>query len=127
MNKKVILSSGKWGRLEDKEPFLLPGELTLEFKTVGYSLTNGFVTLKNGNEEERYRLTPFFKIPDKFLFAGILSISVDVYKGNTCINRWEIFPLRIIETEGDTFVYDYMYALEERIAALEEQLPKNIF
>lgn len=124
----IIIKKGKTGRAE-VSPFMLPDSLKLHFKVegVGYDLSEAFIVLKNGTAKGKYRLTQDFEVPDKFLFEGYLYMSIDVYLKGEKNYTIQVYPIKLVEANGETVVYDVIQSLEERISHLETFLPKNIF
>ena len=121
MKKIIQLGTEKTGRLLNKEPFLLPDKLELDFQSIGYDLTSAFITLKNGEVKEKHKLIRPFTVPEKFIFAGLLNISVDAYKNGVLIKHWDILPIKIIETNEKMECFDLLADLDKRLTALEKQ------
>ena len=120
MIKVIELRKSNIARLTDREPFILPNKYELEFKSIGYDISNAFVSLKNGTKKCLYPLTNPFLVPDSVLFAGTLEIGVKAYKNGEVIKEWGCIPVKIKETEHGVMCFDYLAELEERILKLEE-------
>lgn len=123
MIKKIKLD-GSYVRLLDKEPFLLPGELILEFQHIGYDLSNAFITLKNGEKIEKFTFEKPFKVPKEFLYAGDLYVKVEMYLGDTKAKDWNCLPIRLVETETGLTGFDLLASLEKKVS---ESVPKKDF
>ena len=108
------------GRLSNREPFLLPDNLIFDVKSIGYDLTSAFITLKNGNIQDKYKLTLPFVVPDKFLFAGILNFSIDAYQKGELYKHWAFLPIKIIETNEGLECFDLLADIDKRVKALEK-------
>ena len=121
MVKIIQLGTEKTGRLLNKEPFIMPDKLEFTFNSIGYDLTSAFITLKNGEIKEKYKLTQPFTVPDKFLFAGILNIGIDAYKNAVLIKHWDILPIKIVETHENLECFDLLADIDKRLTALEKQ------
>ena len=122
MVKIIELTRSGVGRLAEREPFLLPDELELEFTTNGYNLSNAFITLHNGDKTIYKKLTNPFKVDNTLLFGGVLSGKIKAYIGKVVVKSWDILPLVLTETESDTQVKDYIKILEDRVVDLEKDV-----
>ena len=120
MIKTIELTKSNVARLGDTEPFLLPDELVLQFKSTGYDITNAFISMENGEKKVQYKLTNPFYLPPEVLFAGELNIGIHSYKDGKKIKSWYCLPIEIIETEHGVFVFDVLHEIEKRIQLLEE-------
>lgn len=120
---KVIELKDGYARLKDGTPVILPDELELQFKSVGYDLTHAFITLRNGETAAKFRLKSPFKVDGKLLYAGKLCGRIDAYLGDEVsapYKTWDLLPIRIVETEnGDIELFDQLTAIEEKIAVLD--------
>ena len=119
MIKQITLTKNSLARLEDKEPFLMPDFLELEFKSIGYDLTNAFIVLKNGEKQGKFRLEKVFRIPDEFLFAGVLNMSIYAYINGELLKQWNVLPIKFIETENDVQGFDYFGEIERQISEIK--------
>ena len=119
MKKIIELKRDGITRLANSEPFLVPDILELDFKPIGYSLAKAFITIKNGNIKETYKLSNPFKVDDKFLFAGEIHISVCLYDRDTLIKKWNVVPIKIREVDGTVQCTDYLAELENRLKDIE--------
>lgn len=122
MIKKIMLNKQGIGRLLEKESFLLPDEISLEFLSEGYDLSNAFISLRNGKKEGVFRLSSPFKIPSEFLFAGYLNCRVTLYNGSNVAKKWDILPIEIIEVPTGTEMRDYLGELEEKLVILQQKV-----
>lgn len=113
--KKTIELKGSIARLLNKEPFLMPDELELDFKHVGYDLSNAFITLKNGEKVIKEKLSKPYKIPEEILFAGDLHIKIEMFLSDEKAKEWNSPAIRIVETEMGLQVSDLLFELEEKI------------
>ena len=102
------------GRLTKSEPFLLPDELQLEFKSKSVQLNNAFISLKNGNEKGQFKMKNPFVVPQRFLFGGNLEITIKSYVGETVIKKWAIVPIKLIETEYGIHAFDFLEMLNAK-------------
>lgn len=135
MIKTITLMDRRIARIDSLEPFYLPysESLVLSFEQGNYNLVNAFIFLRNGTLAKQFPYSKTFEIPEEFLFEGLLEIKVQRMKKNECVNVWNVLPIKIRYVEnvsnpyGDKVIYDYCYSLEQRIKALEEQMPKGLF
>ena len=102
------------GRLTKSEPFLLPDELQLEFKSKSVQLNNAFISLKNGNEKGQFKIKNPFVVPQRFLFGGNLEMSVKSYVGETVVKKWAIIPIKLVETEYGIHAFDFLEVLNTK-------------
>lgn len=114
MTYTIELKSEGVGRLANREPFLIPDELELEFKCKSVQLNNAFISLKNGNEKGQYKLKNPFVVPERFLFGGNLEISIKSYVGETIIKKWAVIPIKLIESEYGIHAFDFLDLLNEK-------------
>lgn len=119
MNKIIELTKDNIARLSNAEPFLLPDKLTLEFRSIGYDLSNAFITIKNGIKKHKVPLSSPIDIPEDLLFAGNLIMCVDAYLSGKLLKHWEILPIRIIETEDTLIGFDILSKIEKEIEELK--------
>ena len=117
-----IIELSKYARVVDHSPFLLPDTLEFDFESCGYDMSNAFITLKNGNIQETYKLTRPFEVPSKFLFAGELYISIDAYIKGNLIKHWDCLPLLIKETEVGMQCFDFLFEIEKKMLANEKRI-----
>ena len=125
---KIIQLDRKGARLVNREPFLLPDNLQFDFDNIGYDLISAFITLKNGEKTEHCKLTRPFTVPDSVLFAGRLSVQIDIYSNGNIVKSFFLPPLEIVETDKGVEVFDILNEYEkklqdqeQRIVALEEK------
>ena len=119
MIKTIELTKDRFARLSDREPFLMPDKLELDFNSIGYDLTNAFINLKNGEISERYKVERPFIVPEHFLFAGNLYVSIDAYLEGTLVKHWDVMPIKIIETTGEVYCFEFLSDIEKRLANIE--------
>ena len=125
---RTIHLERNYGRLANREPFLLPNELKLKFDHVGYDLSNAFITLKNGLVKEKYKFTNPFIVDKKFLFTGRLFAKLDMYIGDKKVKSWDCLPIEIKETDEAVIAWDLLSLLEKEIKELKENcVPKTAF
>lgn len=104
MIKTFELTKSNLARLVNNEPFLLPDkELVFDFEHSGYNLLSAFIILKNGEINDKYKLTKPFIVPEKFLFAGILNVQIDMYLNGEKVKTWTCSPIKIKETNDGNF------------------------
>lgn len=126
MIKTIELTREKFARLLEKEPFLLPDILKLDFQSIGYDLTQAFITLKNGEVKEKFLLEKPFTVPEKFLFAGMLNISIDTYHKGMLVKHWDCLPIKVVETEEEMHCFEYVAELEKEIKDLKENTVSKV-
>ena len=119
MIKKITLTKDRFARLSDREPFLLPDRLEIDFDSIGYDLTNTFITLKNGEKSGHFKVSRPFIIPNEFLYAGNLYIGLDAYLDGVIVKHWDTLPIRIVETTESVYCFDFIGDIEKRLAILE--------
>ena len=119
MNRIIKLSKSDVVRIENTEPFLLPGTLTLKFNAIGYDMQNAFISIQNGTIKGHYRYKKEFVIDEKFLFSGKLNITVHLYMDEKVVKEWHVLPLKIVETEFGIQCFDFLTELEKKIESLE--------
>ena len=125
MIKNVKLFNN-FGRLADSEPFLLPDTLSLRFRHQGYDLSSAFVTLKNGEKIGKVKFSNPFNIPKEFLFAGDLSLKIEMYLGGEVAKQWNMLPIRILETPTGLETFDVLTELEKELQTIKEDyVPKE--
>lgn len=117
---KIIQLNKAGARLVNREPFLVPDELELDFNNIGYNLTSAFMSFKNGEITALKKITRPLKVPDEVLFAGVLEMAIDIYYNGELVKHLEILPLKIQEVENTITATDLFSELETRIAALEK-------
>ena len=120
MRKTIELT--KYARLIEREPFLLPDTLEIDFISCGYDLSNAFITLKNGENKNKYKLSRPFIIPDKFLYSGDLYISIDTYSKGKLIKHWDCLPILIRETETGMQCFDFLFEIFDKMKEMEERI-----
>lgn len=125
MIKQITLTKNSLARLSDKEPFLMPDFLELEFKSIGYDLTNAFIVLKNGEKQGKFRLEKVFRIPDEFLFAGVLNMSIYAYINGELLKQWNVLPIKFIETENKVECFEFLSELEKQLNELKTTYTKK--
>ena len=124
MEKKIELNKNGVGRLVEYEPFLMPDKLELNFIAKDYDLSNAFVYLRNGQKNGKFKLTSPFRVDNDYLSAGYLNARVELYLGEDLAKRWDILPIKIIETPTGYEVKDYLGELEKNLADLTEKVAK---
>lgn len=112
---KTIELKGSIARLLDKEPFLLPDNLILEFKHIGYDLSNAFITLRNGEKIIKEKLTKQYEVPVDVLFEGDLHVKIEMYLHGEKAKEWTGAPIRVIETEKGLQLNDLLYDIEKKV------------
>ncbi len=123
MVKTIILSREGLGRLADSEPFLLPDVLELQFVAKGYDMRNVFVSMQNGTIKKHERLKGDTLVVDnELLFAGYLNIRVSAYMGGEIAKIWDIYPLKLVETNYGIETFDYIKIIEDKVDTLQEQV-----
>jgi hypothetical protein len=125
MIKNVKLFSN-FGRLADSEPFLLPDTLSLRFRHQGYDLSNAFITLKNGEKLSKIKFSNPFNVPKEFLFAGDLSLKIEMFLGGEVAKQWNILPIRIMETPTGLETFDLLNKIEKELKTIKDDyVPKE--
>ena len=118
MVKKIILSDNGVGQIEDTAPFLLPDELSINFESK-YDLSSAVVGVQNNNEQGVYKYSSEFKVPQKFLFGGLLKLTVRAYAGDTLVKSWGISPIKIVEAEGKIIAFDLLTSTIKRVDTIQ--------
>lgn len=118
MTYTIELKKEKIARLSNKEPFILPEILELEFLST-YDLSNAYITLKNGENKATYKITKPFTVDNKFLQAGKLYLSICLYVDGVAAKTWEVAPIKIFEAKGKVYAFDELTRLESRVEYLE--------
>lgn len=85
-----------------------------------YQLLNAKITIKNGNEEKTYSFNKEFIMPEELLFAGRLYVKVEKLMWDKVVKRWELAPIKIIETNDGLEFLDVIADFEKRLQAVEE-------
>ena len=115
MEKLIYITKDNVARLSNTEPFLMPDNLILSFKSNGYDLRNAFISLKNGEKKGQFKLSNPFVIEQDFLFAGQLDIDIRLYNDEGEIaKKWSVVPIKIKETEFGITGFDLLADLERR-------------
>lgn len=123
MKKEIELTMLRVARLADGEPFIMPVNegLELEITSATYDLSNAIIALKNSNKSGRYRLTGHsFTVPEEFLFAGKLQVSIDLIVHGEVAKHWDCVPIVIKETETGFYAFGEIIELQNRITELEK-------
>lgn len=126
MKKTIELNPNGIGRLVEHEPFLLPDELEIDFKSKSYDLSNSFVSLKNGKETGQYKLTFPFNVEKRFLIGGKLEITVKSYVKETPVKTWAVIPIKMVESKYGIHAFDFLSALEDKYNQLLEKVNELI-
>ncbi len=116
MLKLIELKKDGSGRLANNEPFLLPDALELKFISFGYDMSNVFVSLRNGPIKQYEKLVgDKIIVKDDLLFAGYLNIRVQLYHDGQLSKKWDVFPIKLIETVDGINAFDYLRIIEEKL------------
>lgn len=107
-------------RLSNREPFLVPDDLSFVIENTAYDLSNAFITLQNGDKKAHFKVSREFAIPADLLFAGILNFQIDIYYKGERIKRLVGAPLQIVETNDRIEIFDILTNIEERLSELEK-------
>ena len=126
MKKIIELNQNGIGRLTERESFLLPDNLELEFKTKNYDLSNAFISLKNGAEEGKFKLTFPFVVDKRFLFGGKLEMTLRIYVKDTLVKTFAITPIKLIETTYGIRAFDFLSALKDKYNKLFDKVNELI-
>lgn len=94
-------------------------DITFNFKT-NYVLHSAKIEVKNGNICEEFDYCQSFTIPEKFMFAGNLFVTVKMLIRNNVAKRWEIMPIKIIQTPEGLYLVDFLTSLDERLKVIEK-------
>lgn len=130
MIKTITLQQDNIARIDDLSVFYAPDELVFRFQTESYDISkNAFFVCKNGQKEYKSKIiNGEVNIPREIIFAGELCSTVYLYnESGEVVNEWHVYPFKIVEVNGQTYIYDEIKSLEERIRRLEDRQPKNIF
>jgi hypothetical protein len=126
MKKIIELNQNGIGRLTEREPFLLPDTLELEFKTKNYDLSNAFISLKNGVEEGKFKLTFPFVVDKRFLIGGKLEMTLRLYANDVLVKTFAITPIKLVETTYGIHAFDFLSLLEDKYNKLFEKVNELI-
>lgn len=119
MTKKIILNAS-FGRLEDKEPFLIAQNNSLDFAIDGYlSNTEYLISFKNGELEAQIVSYGTFTVPDEVLKGGMLEVVISVYSDGILAKQWNIEPLILIEHNEGFEAYTLIDDLIAQNASLQ--------
>lgn len=125
MLKKILFNS-KCSRLENTEPFILPDTLSFDIENPCYDLSQSFITLRNGEVQDTFKFTRPFIVPDNFLFAGRLEAKITAYHNGEIVKSWALFPIKIIEADGNIIAFDEINALNKEIIELKENVATKL-
>jgi hypothetical protein len=120
---KTIKLALSHGRLSDREPFIVADNetLSLTFES-DYKLSELLISLINGETVKQYKSSGnSFTVPSDLCKAGTLEIVVKLMKSGEVVKTWNVAPIIVKEINEGFEAYDVIYALEERIIALEEK------
>ena len=115
MIKTIELYTNNLARIKEREPFMLPDTLVLDFETTRYDLSNAFVSLKNNNIECQKKLISPFYVDEEFLFPGMLDIAIHIYQDGKCVKSWYCLPLEIMETKHGTMAFEKLDKIEKKL------------
>lgn len=121
--EQVLKLNEHLARLVINEPLLLPDDLIIHISHVGYDLSTAFITLKNGEKKDKFKLTNPFNIPKDFLFSGRLFIGIDAYHKEELYKHWDTVPIKIVDTgESSLYLFDELEALNKKMTDLATKL-----
>lgn len=115
MIKTIELYTNNLARIKEREPFMLPDTLVLDFETTRYDLSNAFVSLKNNKVEHQQKLISPFYVDEKLLFPGMLDIAIHIYQDGKCVKSWYCLPLEIMETKHGTMAFEKLDKIEKML------------
>lgn len=122
MNIAIELKNS-FGRLAQREPFLIcdnPTRLTFE---TDYVLKDAFVVLKNATATQKLRLADIsdgFELPREFVTAGELNVSITLMRRGKAVKTWQVEPIVFTESDlGFTGLPEFERVLSE-LAVLTE-------
>lgn len=128
MIKYIELNRSAVAMFSDRQPFLIPDNLTLKFKGYGYDLSNAVITLENGKTKKQFAFSHTFDVPNEFLFEGNLRIKITASIGEFIRKEWNCLPLRIIETSDETRAFDELAELQKEIKDIKANyVPRKDF
>ena len=124
MTKKILLNAS-FGRFEDKEPFLIAQNNSLDFEIDGYlSKTEYLISFKNGELEAQIVSDGTFTVPDEVLKGGMLEVVISVYSDGVLAKQWNIEPLVLIEHNEGFEAYTLIDDLIAKNASLQLKIDK---
>ena len=115
MVKTIELYSNNLARIKEREPFMLPDTLVLDFETTRHDLSNAFVSLKNNKVEHQQKLISPFYVDKKLLFPGMLDIGIHIYQDGKCVKSWYCLPLEIMETKHGIIAFEKLDKIEKKL------------
>ncbi|MDR3216130.1 MAG: hypothetical protein LBT55_01775 [Clostridiaceae bacterium] len=114
-----ITLSGAYGRLSDREPFLIADntDLTLEFESV-FKTTDALIHVHNERAVKKYKhnIKEPFTVPVEFLHAGTLKIEVDLLKSGEVVKKFSVEPIKIKDLRMGFEGHAEVDALRQEIA-----------
>lgn len=121
MDIKIKLNKGNF--IQMAEPFTVKetDDVFLKFET-DFNLYEAKIVIQNGSIIESFNYSSRFKIPDRLMFAGYLNIKIEMYILNKVVKRWEILPLKILQTPEGLKIIDHLSAIDKRLSEIENYL-----
>lgn len=93
--------------------------LTLEIISE-YNLSEAVITFCNGKVQKTVKLIGNnVTVPQEILFSGWLSIGVLMYLDGEIVKKWQILPLKLIESTPEVVPEEIIQAHDEEIKALK--------
>ena len=123
MVKTVELKRDGIGRLVDCKPFLLPDVLEIQLKTVGYDMSDVFVSMQNGTIRAHKKVeNNTFEVDKELLFAGFLNMRVHMYHDGKEAKIWDVYPIKLVETNFGIEAFEYLRVIEEKVDKVQEEV-----
>ena len=125
MLKEYQLNAFKNVRLLNQEPFIVAENdfLELKFSSEVYSIDNIIVTIKNGKKQSNFRLIDgVLKVPNEFIFAGELEITVNLIAKNEVAKIWSCEKILIKEIENGYNAVEYATDIENAISEQKKEI-----
>lgn len=93
--------------------------LTLEIISE-YNLSEAVITFCNGKVQKTVKLIGNkTEVPQEILFSGWLSIGVLMYLDGEIVKKWQILPLKLIESAPEVVPEEIIQSHDEEIKALK--------
>lgn len=93
--------------------------LTLEIISE-YNLSEAVITFCNGKVQKTVKLIGNnVTVPQEILFSGWLSIGVLMYLDGEIVKKWQILPLKLIESTPEVVPEEIIQAHDEEIKVLK--------
>lgn len=94
--------------------------LTLNFLS-DYDLSDALISISNGNKQKSYKLESVkIDVPQEFMFSGWLRIGIIKFLDGEIVKKWQIIPIKLIESNPEVMPEETIQAHDEEIKALKD-------